>query len=413
MTTLGALVGLAAALCGGLLIGIERERSKGTGPHRAFAGVRTFALTALAGGGAQLTGHASLVAVGAVLIALLAVISYWRERPEDPGVTTEISLFVSYLIGVVAIDRPSLAAGGAVVVAALLAGRRTLHRFSVQVLSPSELRDALLFCGAALVVWPLLPDQGGGLLTAVHPHRVWTLVVLFMAMQGLGYVAVRAAGPRLGLALSGLASGFVSSTATIAALGARARDAPELRAACVSGALFSTVATITLLAGVALTVSPDALQLLGPSLISGLLGAGVVAGLSLRPRVSALAKQSWRGHAFSLTYAIGFALLLSILTATMAYLSARFGGLALPIGATLAGFFDAHAAASSVLSVAEQSALPKAEVLTAVLLAFTTNTASKVVAALSAGGIGYGARVTAGLLLIALAMWAPLLWRGL
>ena len=47
------LVGFAAALGGGLLIGIERERRKGTGPHRAPAGVRTFALAALAGAGAQ------------------------------------------------------------------------------------------------------------------------------------------------------------------------------------------------------------------------------------------------------------------------------------------------------------------------------------------------------------------------
>ena len=57
MITEGALLGLAAALGGGLLIGIERERRKGTGPHRALAGVRTFTLAALAGAGAQLTGY--------------------------------------------------------------------------------------------------------------------------------------------------------------------------------------------------------------------------------------------------------------------------------------------------------------------------------------------------------------------
>jgi len=37
----------------GLLIGAERERSKGSGPGRTFVGVRSFALVALTGALAQ------------------------------------------------------------------------------------------------------------------------------------------------------------------------------------------------------------------------------------------------------------------------------------------------------------------------------------------------------------------------
>lgn len=39
-----ALAVLASALGCGLLMGIERERRKGSGPHRALAGVRSFTL---------------------------------------------------------------------------------------------------------------------------------------------------------------------------------------------------------------------------------------------------------------------------------------------------------------------------------------------------------------------------------
>lgn len=402
------LLGLAAALGGGLLIGIERERRKGTGPHRALAGVRTFALVALAGAGAQLIGHPLLVVLGALLIVALAAIGYWRRRSPDPGVTTAVALFVTYLIGVVAIDRPVLAAGGAVVVTVLLASRGSLHRFAVDTLSEAELRDGLVFCGAALIILPLLPEQGGAWLLAVNPRGVWRLVVLFMALQAAGYVALRAAGPRLGLALSGLASGFVSSTATIAALGARARETPALRSACVSGALFSTVATVVLLGVVAAAVNPAGLRLLGPSLVGGLVAALGGAGLSLRQRRAIASDPIAHGRAFSLTYAIGFAVLLSGVTAVMAYLTGRFGQLALPIGAGVAGFFDAHAAATSVLSLALTTPLPGDELVTAVLLAFSTNTTSKLVAAASAGGFAYGVRVAAGLVFVALGMWAPL-----
>lgn len=55
------------------------------------------------------------------------------------------------------------------------------------------------------------------------PGRILTLVVMFIGLEAAGYVALRLAGPQLGLALSGLASGFVSSTGTIATLGSRAR----------------------------------------------------------------------------------------------------------------------------------------------------------------------------------------------
>jgi uncharacterized membrane protein (DUF4010 family) len=40
-----------------------------------------------------------------------------------------------------------------------------------------------------------------------------------MSINALGYVALRALGPKVGLALAGLFSGFVSSTATIGAMG--------------------------------------------------------------------------------------------------------------------------------------------------------------------------------------------------
>ena len=42
------VMGLLAALGSGLLIGLERERNKGSGRHREPAGLRTFTLVALA-----------------------------------------------------------------------------------------------------------------------------------------------------------------------------------------------------------------------------------------------------------------------------------------------------------------------------------------------------------------------------
>ena len=140
--------------------------------------------------------------------------------------------------------QPALAAGVAVVVAILLAARTPLHHFVRSVLTESEVKDALIFAGATLVVLPLLPDRPLGPYGALNPHTIWIIVILVMAISAAGYVAVRMLGARFGLPIAGLASGFISSTATIGAMGARAAKAPDVLAAAVAGAVLSTVATI-------------------------------------------------------------------------------------------------------------------------------------------------------------------------
>jgi len=404
------LLGFAAALGSGLLIGIERERRKGKGPGRALAGVRTFSLITVAGAGARATDEPILVYAGAALVVLLAAISYWRDRSRDPGVTTEVTLFVAYLLGVIAMDHPALAAGSAVVITTLLASRGTLHRFSVSVLTATELRDGLLFCGAALVVLPLLPEHFGWSPGGLNPRRLWSLVVVFMGLQAAGYIAMRAAGPRLGLALSGFASGFVSSTATVAALGLRAQQQPALLWACVAGALFSSLTTVLLLAVVAVAVDPASLIPLGLPLAAGTVVALAAALLSLRRQQGNAHDGTARGRPFNLLHAAGFALILSAMTMLMALATQRFGHLAVYLSAGLGGFFDVHAASASTLALATTASVPRAALAVAIGCAFTTNTISKLVAAFGAGGLRYGARVAAGLLAILATVWAPLLW---
>src|SRR5262249_32177675 len=158
--------------------------------------------------------------------------------------------------------------------------------------------------------------------------------------QAAGYVALSIAGPRLGLALSGLASGFVSSTATFAAMGAHARAEPALLPACVSGALCSNLATMVQLALVAGAVHPPALGVIAPSLGTGALVAGATALLSLRAQPMRAWAEHPSGRAFSLRDALIFAVLLSAVTAAVSLATARYGRAAAGVGAALAGFVD-------------------------------------------------------------------------
>ena len=79
-----ALAVLASALGCGLLMGIERERRKGSGPHRALAGVRLFTLASLSGAAAALSGSVARWGWGRVCGAL-GVVAYARDRSENPA----------------------------------------------------------------------------------------------------------------------------------------------------------------------------------------------------------------------------------------------------------------------------------------------------------------------------------------
>jgi uncharacterized membrane protein (DUF4010 family) len=254
------ILSLAVAPGIGLLIGTERERRKGTGPQRSAAGLRTFTLASLTGAVSCIAGGAPLLAFATAGIFGLAALAYWRRVTDDPGLTTEVALVSATLLGGFAITRPGLAAGIAVAIAILLNARMALHRFARSLLGEDEIRDALIFAAATLIVLPILPNQPMGPFGALNPYAIWIIVVLVMAIGALGHIAVRLAGARFGLPIAGFASGFISSAATIAAMGARAANALGLLWPAAAGAIFSTIATIIQMVVVLAATNTDALR---------------------------------------------------------------------------------------------------------------------------------------------------------
>ena len=399
-------VALAVALGCGLLIGIERERRKGSGAARSLAGVRTFALAALAGAMAQTLEQPLLVAAGGLLVGALSALNYWRNRSRDPGITTELALFATFLLGATAARDPALAGGAAAAVAILLAARTRLHHFSTDILTEAELRDGLILAGAALVILPLMPDRALPWLAQTNPRTLWRLLVMLLALQAAGYIALRLLGPRIGLALSGLASGFVSSTATFAAMGARARSNPTLARACAGGALSSNLATVAQLGLVSGAVSPAVLGQIGPALLAAGLAAAAGAWATALGADDAPPGTSGPQRVFDLPRSLGFAALLSGLTALVAWTGDRFGSAAALGGAVAAGLLDVHASVASVCALVERGSLDTAAASLPILLGVTANTLSKLVAAWIAGGAGFALRVLPGLSALILALWA-------
>lgn len=396
---------LAVALGIGLLIGLERERRKGTGASRSPAGIRTYALVSLLGALAAGLGP-WLLAASVVGVSLLAVVSYLRNRSDDPGLTSEIALLVTLLLGAWAMQAPAWAAAVAVVVAVLLAARDPIHRFVHGWLTEQELHDLLVLAVASLLILPLMPDEPIDPWGALKPRALWLVVILVMSIAAAGHVALRVLGNRWGLPLIGLSGGFVSSTATIGAMGTRARNNPALAQAAVAGAVLSTVGTMVqmalLLAVTSLpTLRAMALPLLGAGGVALAFG-GVATWRSMRSSGEA---PTDLGQAFSFKAALGMGALLATVSLASAALSRAYGQAGLAVGAALAGLADTHAPAVSVAALVASGTIGAGAAPLPILLALTTNTLSKCAAAVSAGGWPFARQVVPGLLLILGAAW--------
>lgn len=398
---LDTLRGIAVAVGIGLLVGIERERRRAEDGH-GVAGVRTFALIALAGALAERVGGIGIALAGGFVV-LAALAAYRHSRSADPGLTTEMAMLVVFLLGVLAMRELALAAGLGVGVALLLAAKSRVHRFVQRVLTDQELHDALLLAAAAAIVLPLLPDRSLDPWQVLNLRKLWLLAVLVMAINAAGHVALRAFGPRAGLLLAGLAGGFVSSTATIGGMGARARRHPALATACASGAMASNVSTIVQVGVVVAALAPALLaHLAWPLLAAGvvvLAFAGIAAWAS---RAVEAHDGVLEGRAFEPRQVLLFVAIVATVLVVSAAMLAWLGEAAL--GATLAvsGLADAHAATASAAQLVATGRIGPAQAVQGIVLALAANSAMKVGVAWATGGRAYALRLLPGIVAMVL-----------
>ena len=359
-----ALLGLAVAFAIGMLVGIERERHANRGPHPEIAGLRTFTLAALVGALSWYLGAMPLFAVFAVILGLFVAIGYRATRESDPGLTTEVALLATFLLGGLAMRERHLAAGLAVVMTIVLAARTRLHDWVHNVLTDDEVRDGLMLAAAALIILPLTPAEPIDPWGILSLRQLWLLVVLVMAINALGYIALRALGPRIGLSLAGLFGGFVSSTATIGAMGSRTRKHPELHAGAVAGAAASSVATVVQLAIVVGLVSFPVLKALILSLIcAGVAAFGYAAAFAWRSAREFNDDEPPSGRPFDPKTAIVFMLVVGAAILISAGATEWLGERGLVIASGLAGFGDTHAAAISAALFAHDDVRARAKMM--------------------------------------------------
>lgn len=256
------LAGLAIALGTGLLIGLQRGwAQRERAPGQRLAGLRTFALIGLLGGLCGLlsaTLGAAPVVAGLLAVAA-AMLMGWRETVRQEGnlsLTSAVAALVTFVLGALAtLGQAQVAAAAAVVTAALLQLKPVLHA-SLARLTELELRSGLQLGLISLVVLPVLPDRGFGPWQVLNPAELWWSVVLLAVLSFAGFVLMRWAGPRRGIAVTALLGGLVSSTATTATLARWTREAPGLAGLAAGGVVLACAAMFARMAVLVAVVAP-------------------------------------------------------------------------------------------------------------------------------------------------------------
>jgi uncharacterized membrane protein (DUF4010 family) len=412
------LFNLAEALGIGLLIGAEREQRMSQTDVKSSAGIRTFAITALLGAVAQLTGGVALLAAAVLGVVLLAGLAYWRGRAENVGLTTEIALVMTVLLGGLSVTQPLVAAGVGVVMAVLLASRAYLHDFVRSVMTEQELRDGLMLAAATLVVLPVLPNQTFGPYAVLNPYLMWSVVIMVMVISAAGHVAVRVYGAQYGLAMTGFASGFVSSTATIRDMAGRVHKIPAQLLGAGAGALLSSVSTVLTMALVLAATSLATLDAMAqPLLVGGLVAAmyaapWAIAALRAPPTLAENVPPGEavtpvvQTRAISLRAGLAFSVALAAIMLASTAVQQEFGPNALIAAAALAGLVNTQSAAISVALMVGSGQIAPQDAVLPILAAISTNTGMRVALAATLGGAGFAGRVIPGLLLGLAATWA-------
>ncbi len=397
---------IAVALIVGLVIGAEREQRLAESPtvHKS-AGIRTFAIVALLGAVGMLLEQPMALAVLAAGVVAASLVAYALGDRTDPGLTSEAALMLTFGLGALAIPQPQIALAVGIVTALLLAFRQHIHDVVKDVLSPVELRDALIVAGAVLVALPLMPDRAVDPFGVVNPFVLWRLVTLILAIHLGAHVARRMLGARWGTPIAGFASGFVSSSATIAAMGADAKKEPSRLSAALSGATASTVATFVQMGVLVTAASPDLGRRLAVPLGLGGLAAALVAAFFARSATSAETSSEKQVSAVDLRGAAMFALLVTVASLVSLGGRALAGDAGAVIAAVIAALADAHAAAASVGSLAMAGAVEPELAVIAVLACLSTNSVTKIVLAFGAGDRRYGVRITVATLAVLAAAW--------
>ena len=398
------------------LIGLQREERKASESYYSFGGVRSYPLIALIGYSiALLTGRQILPQIlGFLAVGGFLMLSYWhklstRDADEMPGVASELSGLVVYLVGALVYSNNFWIATTLTVASMLLLELKEALEGLSRRIAPHEILTFTKFLLLTAVILPILPNQPFGPFD-INPFKTW-LVVVAVSTVSYGSYLLMLATKGSGILLSAVLGGIYSSTATTVALAKRStgEDHPNMFAgAMLLASAFMYLRLIILVA----IFNWQLVRLLAVPFLLLAVAAGVTGLLwARRPDGSSEKLQRKHQHANPLELRAAFlfaALFLIILIFTKLGFSYMGNRGAYVLGAII-GFADVDPFIMSMTQTAG-STDQLSVIAGAILLAAASNNLAKGIYAFAFGSRSAGRQGLLLLILLAAAGLIPIFW---
>ena len=359
------------------LIGLERESSALTTKGRVFAGVRTYTLIGVFGFCCAWLFNAGVIwapPTGLVVISALVVVGYLAKlREGHVGWTSEVAAIITFIMGLLCLLADMwLPTAVAIATTFLLSEKAKMEKF-VERLDNTEFLAVVRFLIVTLIILPILPNQD---YTDFHlnPRHIWQVVVLVSSIGFAGYFLAKKLGDRMGLWLSGLLGGIVSSTAVSIAAGRIAQRNALLGGSALQASLIAGAVMYVRILALTAIIQPSLVPAMWLKMVI-LASVGVGLFFSVRgfdqPQKAAVPTSR---NPFEIIPALIFGVLFVLLSVVTVLVGKVYGGAGLMVLAGVVGVTDID---PFILSMISRLAEPQNVVITAIIISMTSNTLMK------------------------------------
>ena len=367
----------------GFIIGLQRELSFYRNKQKVYIGARTFSLIALCGylSTKLYETYPIILSISGFIVGVLLLAFYIVNSYKDTykrGNTTEISAFISFLLGIMIPHHFELAIFSTVIIVALLEIKPKITSIKEEIRG-KDIRSTILFALMAFVVLPILPDKAIDPYGLINPTHIWMMVILVSGLSFVGYLFTRFIDTSKGLIMMGVFGGLASSTAITLTLSRKASNNKEankslvIAIAIASSTMFIRVVIWTFI------FSRDVFNIvIFPYILATLVGYGLIYFLYTKTNKKEVSEEVAFSNPLEFFEALKMGVIFGVIFGALSLFNNYSGEFGVYLASFLSGLSDVDAI---VLSLSELLSNKEIIVNTAVIgivLATIANTVTKI-----------------------------------
>ncbi|MDE3059344.1 MAG: MgtC/SapB family protein, partial [Bacteroidota bacterium] len=363
------------ALALGFLVGLERESSKADDNGMVFGGVRTLPIISMLGFGCAWLQHIGVtlaLPIGLVAVAALTSIAYAAKiRSGRFGSTSAVTALLTFVVGALALLVDVWIAMALGIINTILLSEKSELESFVEHLNRVEFLATLKFLLVTLIILPVLPNRAYTRFN-LNPTTIWEVVILVSTIGFIGYLLSKKFGNKIGMWLSGMIGGMVSSTAVSVAAGRIAKKDPSRAGSALQASLLACSVMHLRILVLVWIVAPSFVAALWWKLLAlAVVGTLLSIGIEHDSQVQSESEVPQFQNPFEIKPAVVFAALFVVLSVVTIMVESTIGTAGILSLAALVGVTDIT---PFVLSIASGANGIATVVISAIIISVMSNT---------------------------------------